>query len=323
VIASVRAVLTGLRAVVLAPQLLLVAALMMLVVAVPFALLLGSRLQTSLANQPPIAQSGAEIDPEWWAEFRQHARGLDATFTPAIIGFAAPLDNLSALADGTTRPWALAGPVGLAAAIWAWLWGGLIHRFARGRAIGVRAFVQAGVRTTPALLALSALGAVATLLLYATVHAWLLGPVFGWLADRAGSERDAFFWRVALYAVFLAAWMVLALVIDYARIAIVVSRIRLRDALGASWQFVRTHRGAVTGVYVWCGALFAVLMAVYAVAELYSGTRLGGWRAIAIGQAFIFGRLAIRLTLAASEVAVFQSVHGPGAGSGAVSEAAA
>lgn len=322
-IAAVRAVLTGLRAVLLAPQLLLVSALMMLVVAVPFALLLGSRLQTSLANQPPIAQSGIEIDPEWWAEFRQHARGLDATFTPTIIGFAAPLDNLSALADGTVRPWALAGPVALAAALWAWLWGGLIHRFASRRAIGMRAFVAAGLRTTPALLALSVISAGVTLLLYATVHRWLLGPVFGWLADLAGSERDAFFWRVTLYAVFLALWSVLALVIDYTRIAIVVSRTGLREAFAGSWQFIRAHRGAVVGVYVLCGVMFAGLMAVYAGAELYSGTRLGGWRAIAMGQAFIFGRLAIRLTLAASEVAVFQSAGGPAVDTAAASEAAA
>jgi hypothetical protein len=315
VIAAVRAVLTGLRAVLLAPQLLLVSALMMLVVAVPFALLLGSRLQTSLANQPPIAQSGIEIDPEWWAELRQHARGLDATFTPTIIGFAAPLDNLSALADGTSRPLALAGPVALAAALWAWLWGGLIHRFASRRAIGMRAFVAAGLRTTPALLALSVISAGVTLLLYATVHRWLLGPVFGWLADLAGSERDAFFWRVALYAVFLA--------IDYTRIAIVVSRTGLREAFAGSWQFIRAHRGAVVGVYVLCGVMFAGLMAFYAGAELFSGTRLGGWRAIAIGQAFIFGRLAIRLTLAASEVAVFQSAGGPAVDTAAVSEAAA
>ena len=306
-IAAFRSLLAGLRAVLLAPHLLAVAALAMLVIAVPFGVLLGSRLQTSLANQPPIAQYGLEIDAEWWAEFREHARGLDATFTPTIIGFAAPLDNLSALADGTARPWALAGPVVLGVAIWAWLWGGLIERFARGRAIGVREFARSGWRHAPALMAVSAIGALVSLALYATVHAFLFGPVFRWLADRAASERDAFFWRVALYAVFLALWMGAALVIDYTRVAVVAAKAGVRDGLAGAIGFVRTHPGSVVALYLVCGALFMALLSLYAAAEIYGGTQLGGWRALAIGQGYIFGRLGIRLMLAASEVALFQA----------------
>ena len=102
---SFKAWTEGLRQVARAPLLIVLTVIVTVAAAAPFALVLGAELRAALADQPPIALGSSEIDADWWNEFRSHADGLAATFTPTVIGFAAPLDNLSAIADGTRRPW--------------------------------------------------------------------------------------------------------------------------------------------------------------------------------------------------------------------------
>jgi hypothetical protein len=76
----------GLMRVLLSPLVVAAAMVAMLLAAAPFALIVGNELQTALSNQQPVSLDAGEIDPEWWFEYRQHAEGLTATFTPAIIG---------------------------------------------------------------------------------------------------------------------------------------------------------------------------------------------------------------------------------------------
>ena len=306
---AVRAFGEGMWAVVRAPILLAAVALATLLVAMPFGLVLGQRVQTSLANQPPLAAGGGEIDPDWWAEFRNHASGLEATFTPTVIGFAAPLDNLSAVLDGTARPIALAGPIALAVVLWAFLWGGLMDRFVRGRAAGPRGFLAAGWRHFSRFAIISLASGVVILVLYLTVHAVLFGPVYTWLAGRADSEPLAFLWRIGLYVIFGGLIAVVGLVADYARVSVVVSDGRsAREAIRLGATFVRRHFSTVLTLYVLTGTMFVAVLAAYGVLDIYGGSRVGGWRAIVLGQAYILARLAIRLMVAASEVALFRSV---------------
>ena len=110
-------------------------------------------------------------------------------------------------------------PVGLYAIVWAFLWGGLLERFATGRRIGIRAFARAGLRRLPAFVAIAAAAALIAALLYLTVHRLLLGPMYEWGAARAGSERNAFFWRVGLYLAFGTLLATISLAADYARVA--------------------------------------------------------------------------------------------------------
>ncbi len=310
-IPAVRALLQGLWTMLGAPLLLAGVALLTLAAAAPFALVVGARVQSSLANQQPVSAGSNEIDPEWWMEFREHAQGIEATFTPAIIGFAAPLDNLSSLLDGTRRPLALAGPVVVSGLVWAFLWGGILDRFSRRGRTRLRDFVSAAFRYGPRFVLIGIAAAGANLILYLTVHAALFGPIYEWLAARAASERDAFVWRVALYVVFGALLIAVSVIVDYARVHVVVAQVpTVGGALSASVQFVRRHAGSVLVLYLLTGALFVGLLVVYGSAETLGRTRLGGWRAVAIGQAYIVARLAIRLTFAASEVRLFQQLRG-------------
>ncbi len=291
-----------------APLVLAAVLLVTLAAAAPFGLVLGVRLQTALATQAPISRNATDIDPEWWMEYRAHAQGLEATFTPAVIGFAAPLDNLSALADGTRRPLILVLPVVVAGLVWALLWGVLIERFHRGR-VGFRQLAAAGRRFATRFIGIGVIAAATHVVLYFTVHALLFGPVFAALAARAASERDAFLWRVLLYAIFGVVIAAVSLVADYARVSVAVSGTTTTvGALKDGLRFVAGHAVSVGALYLLTGLLFAGLLATYYFAETIGGARLGGWRGAAVAQAYIVARLAIRMTFVAAEVRLFKTI---------------
>jgi hypothetical protein len=302
-IGAVRATVQGLLLALRAPGLLLAITLVTMISAIPFALAIESDVMDSLATQPAGTFTGSsDIDPEWWLEFRRQATGLAATFTPAILGFAAPLDNVSALLDGSRRPLVLAVPVGLSVIIWAFLWGGVLHRFAHGET-SARAFVAAGTRHFGRLFAITALAVVTSVIIYLSLHPLLLGIVYNAIAASVGTERDAFMARVVLYVIFGAVLVIVNAVFAFARIRIVAGGERqVVRAVAQGWALVRARLGSVGALYAIFILVFAAAMITYGAAELLGGSRIGGWRAIAIGQAFIVFRLGLRLALAASQV---------------------
>ena len=302
-VGAARAAAGGIGDVVRAPGVLLAVLVLTILSAIPFAFVVESAVLDSLALQPgSTSTGGSDVDPEWWLEFRRHASGLAATFTPAILGFAAPLDSVSALLDGTRRPLALALPVGVSALLWAFLWAGLIHRFASGDR-SARGFIAAGGRHFAPLLTVTLIAGTVSLVLYGTVHALLFGPLYSAVTSGVESEPAAFAVRIVLYVIFGALLVIANAVMSFARIEVVANgRVNALAAVGAAWTFVRSHLGSVSAQYLLFIVLLAVAMAAYGVGELYGGSRVGGWRAVAIGQAFIALRLALRLSLVAAQV---------------------
>lgn len=301
-----RAFGSGVAAVLKAPMVIIAAALLMLVIAAPFAAVIGSRVQQSLASQPPVALDETEIDPEWWQEFSAQARGLEATFTPAIVGFAASLDSISAILDGRRPALGVVGPITMSIVAWAFFWGGALRRYSAGTAIGVRAFIAAGVKFMPRFVMIALIAAAAIVILYLTWHALLFGPVYQFLAARTSSERTAFFARVVLYVLFFAPVAMIGLIADYARVASVTGSVSsLADSVGAGMRFVRNHFSHVLRLYAIGALLFVAATIAYGALEIYGGSQVGGWRAIAIGQLFILFRLAMRLTAGAAELRLF------------------
>ncbi|MBY0493521.1 MAG: hypothetical protein K2Y23_04850 [Cyanobacteria bacterium] len=297
----------GLRRVLLSPLVVVAAMVAMLAAAAPFAFVIGSELQTALSNQQPISRDAGEIDPEWWFEYREHAEGLVATFTPAIIGFAAPLSNLSALLDGTAPPLAMLGPFALAIVVWSFLWGAALERFAHG---GTRSgFLRAGARTFARFLIISLAATAAVAVLYLTLHPLLFAVAAPGLESSASTERNAFMIRVALYVVFGGALTAIGLVADYARVIVVLTSIASPlDAMRSAAAFVRRNFGSAITLYLLTGLLFAALLTVYGYVDVYGGSRVGGWRGIAIAQAYIVARLVIRLTFGASEIQLYRAL---------------
>jgi len=307
-VSPARALVGGIVDVLKAPLMLAAIAILAIIVVLPFAAVLNSELQASLSVQPHVSLAETEIDPEWWAEFREHASGLAATFTPAVLGFAATLDGVSAVVDGQRPPMAILAPLVISMVVWAFIWGAALQRFRQRRAIGVRAFARAGLDHLVSFIAIAAGAAIVNVILYLTVHRLLFGPVHGALVAMTSTERDAFFVRVVLYLVFFAPVAVVSLIADYARVAAVAGATRSPgQAIRASIDFVRPHKGAVAVLFVMTGAIFVAITAAYGVLEIYGGSEVGGWRAIAIGQAYVLVRLAIRLTFAASELRLFNA----------------
>jgi hypothetical protein len=305
--AAFRALGGGATAIVTAMHLVGVVLIVTMLTAAPFGAWLGVRLQAALAGQPPNPTNAAEIDPEWWLEYRSHATGLEATFTPAIVGFAAPLSNLSALLDGTPQPLVLIVPAAIAAITWAFLWGGLLTRFARGRRIGVRVFAARSRHFWMTFVQIAAMAVTGQAILYLTVHRLLFGPVFNTFVSRGPSEQSALVFRIALYVVFGAGLAAVGLIADYARaLAVGTGQRRVTVLIAEAWRVMKTRTAPVVTVFVLTGSLFIGLLAFYGTAETTGGSRLGGWRAIALGQAYILARLTIRLLAAASEVRLLQ-----------------
>lgn len=303
----IRAFAQGVADVLKAPLMLIGIAIVMLIITAPFAAVLQSRLQDSLSVQPQVSLNETEIDPEWWMEFREHARGLAATFTPAVLGFAATLDGVSNVLDGRPIPLALLTPLILSIVAWAFLWGGVLQRFSRHRGIGIGGFIRAGTAHVPAFIAIAVLAAIVNFALYLTVHRLLFGPVHNWLVGMTNTERDAFLIRVLLYVVFFSLVAIVSLIADYARVATVAGRASLSNAIRVSISFFSRNRAAVVTLYLITGAIFVVITIAYGTLEIYGGSQVGGWRAVAIGQAYVLVRLAIRLTFAASELRLFSA----------------
>jgi hypothetical protein len=303
-----RAWLLGMADVLKAPILVIAIALITLIIALPFAAVLHSRLQASLEMQPQVSLADTEIDAEWWMEFREQARGLEATFTPAVLGFAATLDGLSGVLDGRGLPVAIWAPFALSVVAWAFLWGGVLHRFQRGRGIGVREFVSAGRSHVASFVVVALVASVINLVLYLTVHRLLFGPVYRALVAMTSTERDAFLARVMLYVIFFAMIGLVSLIADYARVIAVSGRVASPgNMIVAAVAFVRRHLGSVVLLYVMTGAIFVAVTMAYGTLEIYGGSQVGGWRAIAIGQAYVLIRLGIRLSFAASELRLFNA----------------
>ena len=300
----VTAFLDGLMRVKRAPWLVIGLWLSTLLLALPLSLalhaLLGEHLGSSMAAQ--AVAEGLSFD--WWNEFLAQTTGVGKTFVPAILGFAAILQNLSGVADASGPPSPVVWVVVAQLLLSTFLLGGLLDRLARDRAIGAGAFFAACGVYVFRFLRLSVVSIAVYAFLFITVHGWLFDRLYPRLITELTVERTAFFYRLGLYAVFGALVLFTNLVFDYAKVrAVVEDRRSMIGALSAGFRFVRRNPGATVGLYgVNSLAFVAVLSAYYLVAPGAAADAV----AFAIGQVFIVFRVIVRLQFAASQTALFQ-----------------
>lgn len=300
----------GLRRVLAAPWVWAGAWLATLLLALPAALVLRDLLAAHLGASLVADQAAAGVHWEWWQEFRAQASGLGATFEPAILGGAAVLKNLSDLADNAPMATVVAGLVAAWLLVWSFLAGGILDRYARGRALGAAGFFAACGTHAGRLLRLGALAFAAYYVLFAHVHRWLFdeGLYALWTRDIS-VERRAFALRALLYLVFFALVALVNLVIDYARVRLVVED-RRSAVFGvvAGARVVRRHLGHVVGLYGLNALGFLLLAAIYVTVAPGAG-RTGWmlWLTLLVGQAYVLLRLGVKLGFYASQVAYFQA----------------
>ena len=260
-------------------------------------------------NDSAVADRVADgVDWDWWQEFQEQATAIGTTFVPSIIGGAAPLKNLSDIADNATIPTGLLPLLVLWLLTWSFASGGIVDRLARDRPVGGQAFAGAcgryGLR-----LARLGLAAWATYwVLFTYVHYWIFSVGYAALVRDLTSERTAFLIRVGGYVLFLAVLLPVNVVFDYARIRLVVEdRRSVLFALAASLRFIGRHLKVVSGLYALNTLLFLVIVGLYV--ALAPGARNDGgrlWLAVGIGQAYVLARVVLKLQFIASQIGVFQ-----------------
>lgn len=291
-----------------APAILLGVFIVTLLVAFPAGRAVEQSIADSLGSSLDAEKMASGVNSEWWDRFLEAATGLDRTFRPTIIGFGAVLDNLSRFLDNGTLPLGTVGLVGAYLAVWLFLVGGILDRYARARPLRTQAFFGACGAYFFRFLRLAVIGALGYLVLFGAVHGWLFGGFYRWATRDLTVERTAFAVRVALYVVFLLLTAFWSVVMDYAKIrSVVEDRRSMLGSMLAAWRFVTGHPLKTSGLYLLNALGFLIVIAAYAlVAPGAGGSGSMVWAAFGIGQLYLLARLAVKLAFYASQTVLFQ-----------------
>jgi len=298
----------GWRRVVSAPALIAGVFLVTLLAALPLALTLRGALRDHLGSSLAANEAADGVNYDWWQEFTSQASGIGTTFTPSVIGFATTLDSVSGLLDRRTPITPVASALGVYLAVWLFISGGIIDRYARGRRVGSHGFFAASGTFFFRFLRLGIVAAAVYWFLFAYVHEWLFARWYVNMTRDVAVEQTVFSWRLLMYAIFAALLALTAVVFDYAKIrAVVEDRRSMTGALIAAVRFIVRHPGRVAGVYALNAAVFVAVVAIWAaVAPGAGGSGASMWAGFAASQCYILARLVVKLQGLASGTAVFQ-----------------
>jgi hypothetical protein len=305
----VSALLDGIRRVNRAPAILGGVWLLTLGLTLPLGLAMRSLIKQHLGSSLAADTAASGVNYDWMQEFGDQATGLGATLKPTVIGAGAVLDNLSSFIDDVHRPLVIVGAAGAYLALWLFVAGGVIDRYARERPTRAHGFFAASGVFFFRFLRLAAVMWIVYGFLFGYVHPWLFDDFYPRITREVSVERTAFFVRVALYAVFGVALGACNLIFDYAKVrAVVEDRRSMLASIGAAVRFAAVHGRAAASLYAADFILFLVVVALYAaVAPGAGGAGLSMWLAFIVGQLYVLARLWVKLVFWASEVALFQS----------------
>jgi hypothetical protein len=293
-----------------------------LAAAAPLALSMRGSIEAHLGRSLAADAAADAVNYDWWQEFTSQAAGgtialgttalgttgLGSTFSPSIIGFAATLDNISSVLEAQGKIMPVAGALAAYLLVWTFLSGGILDRYARQRPTRAYGFFAASGVFFWRFLRLALVAGAAYWLLFSFVHVWIFNDLYTWLTQDLATERVAFFWRVALYAVFGAALVAVNIALDYAKIRTVVEdRRSVVGALSAALAFIGRRPGRAFGLYALNGLVFLLLLAVWALAAPGAGgVGLSMWLGFAATQLYVLARLLLKLQFMASQTALFQ-----------------
>ena len=302
--------LAGLRLVLRTPSLLAWVYCTTLVVALPLALAMKHLLQGSFEGSLVEDTMRRGFDLSWYEEFAAGSSGLGKTFGPRVVGILPVLGNLERLLDGRlpqVDP-AVAGAGVAVVLAWSLLLGGILSRFAHAEEPHSRSgFLARGGLFFWRFLRLSAISG----LLYWGIFLGIGQPLHGWIetATRdATVERTVLIYTVLAYALVGLLFLATQLVLDYARISLVVEERRsVVLALVRALGFIRDHRRAVLGLYLLLAAASLLWFLTYV--WLAPGPNQATWTSVllafALGQAYLLGRWMLKLWFLASQTRLF------------------
>ncbi|MGC4084983.1 MAG: hypothetical protein QM736_23425 [Vicinamibacterales bacterium] len=295
-----------------APWLLLLLWLCSVVVSLPPALALHAAIASHLGNSLEADRAADGVNATWMQEFTASSDALGRTLRSDTIGFAAVLDQTSALADNRSvvAPVAIAG-IGYLALVW-FLTPGIIGRLAEATpGTAARLLARCGAHTAR-FVRLAIVSAIVYGVLFGSLHALLFDDLFDSVTHDITVERTAFMIRVGCYVVFFLVVAAANLVFDFAKIRMVVEdRHSVLSSLAASVAFVARRPALAIGVYACNVALLAIVLAIYfiiAPGALSSGVAV--WVGFAVSQIYVAARLFTKLAFWGSEVCALQKHFG-------------
>jgi hypothetical protein len=281
--------------------------LVTLLIALPLSIALRGMIEAQL-NDSLVADTLATGNRyDWWQEFLAQASGLGTTFVPSVVGFGAVLDNIDGILDNRPLATTIAGATAAWLVIWSFLSGGVLDRYARRRPTRALGFFAACGTHFWRFLRIGILAWLAYWILFGTVHELIFEDFYVWATKDFTAERTAFAVRLLCYLVFGVLLIACNLVFDYARIRTVVEdRHSAIGALVAGARFVRRHPGTLR-LYFLNGAMFLILVLVYALIAPGAPGGFAIWIAFLIGELYILARHYLKLIFYASQTALFQS----------------
>jgi hypothetical protein len=291
-----------------------------LLVAGAMAIPLGDSLRSSIGPSLVHEKLRASFDMGWFGELAGTARGLETTFTPALIGAGAFYSNLEGWLNGrlfTAVPSLVS--LGIAyLALWVLLLGGILERMARReRRPTLADFLSSAGRHFFRFAQLTLMSGVLYVLVY-LFGRWLFLTI-------EDATRDVTVERVVLlFTVVGAALLVFLLCLinaafDYAKIATMLEgggKSMVRMAL-RGFRFVLAEPRKTMGLYFALGLVGLALLAVYSLVApgARQATVPGIVLAFLVGQIYLVVKLVIRLTFYASQMALYEGLAPGGAGS--------
>ncbi len=306
----------GLKRVVQSPSLILWLYLTSLILVIPLTLILRGILKESIGGSLVHENLRQGFDLSWYGEFSFGSRGLADTFGPSVVGILPVLGNLEKLLEGEVlRVGAtvfLFGALFLLA--WAFFAGGILDCYARSDEAYSRSrfFSRSGEYFFRFVRLMVIAGVI-----YWVIFRWVAKPLHNWLESAIRDvtvERTAMFFTLLLYAL-VAFLLVLAnMILDYAKIALVVEQ-RRSCVLAFFWglRFVFSQPGKTFGLYLILAAVGLVLLIFYSLVA--PGAGQSSWVTIGlaflVGQACLVARLILKLWFLASQTALFQSAQAP------------
>ncbi|MCY3775611.1 MAG: hypothetical protein OXH11_06480 [Candidatus Aminicenantes bacterium] len=239
------------------------------------------------------------LDYDWYQLFRDRTRGAAESFGPWVLGAGPFLHTLEVLLeDGFGKlPPAVLGAVAVYL---------LLHTFVLSAAVSslhlhpgggsTRGFLRNGADFFGRFLRLSVLA----LLLYWCLRQLLI-PVDGWVDSYSGAaatEVTGFYLSLARYLLVLVLVLLLDLILDYARIKVVLEdRTSILLAVLAAARFCAMNFLGATGLYLLLVCFTLIWAGIYlGVDRLVDDHYWGGILvAFVVQQIYMLGRMALKL----------------------------
>ena len=297
--------LEGWRRVWAAPALAASLLVVTLLTALPLGVALGGMIREQLGTSDLANKPAWNWDAGWAAEFAAQAQGIGRTFTHEIIGFGGTLKILSDIIDARGINPTLAGAAVAYGALWMFLTGGILDRFARGRVVRAAGFFAASGAYFVRLIRLGVVMIASYWVLFRYLHPLLFTRVYDHYTRNMTAEREGFALRVGLYALFALVLFTVNLIFDFAKVRLVVEdRRSVISALGASMRFLRRRPFRAFGLYLLNGIGFLLVL------RLWFDAAPQAWESVTwaffVTQVYLLARIWLRLVFMASEVVFFQ-----------------